>query len=76
MNAPFQWIDVDPFGSPVSFLDSAIQSISRVGVLRLQQQILQLCVVLQKRVLPEGMALQELLTLTCMMMQQEFYLLQ
>ena len=33
VNAPFQWIDVDPFGSPVSFLDSAIQSISRVGVL-------------------------------------------
>jgi len=31
--APFQWIDLDPFGSPVSFLDSAIQSISRVGVL-------------------------------------------
>ncbi len=31
--APFQWIDIDPFGSPVKFLDSAIQSISRVGVL-------------------------------------------
>ena len=31
--APFQWIDLDPFGSPVSFLDSAIQSISRIGVL-------------------------------------------
>mgnify|MGYP001217671745 FL=1 len=30
---PFQWIDIDPFGSPVSFLDTAIQSISRVGVL-------------------------------------------
>lgn len=33
VEAPFQWIDLDPFGSPVSFLDSAIQSISRVGVL-------------------------------------------
>ena len=31
--APFQWIDIDPFGSPVKFLDTAIQSISRVGVL-------------------------------------------
>jgi len=29
----WHWIDIDPFGSPVSFLDSAIQSISRVGVL-------------------------------------------
>ncbi len=33
VDAPFQWIDLDPFGSPVSFLDTAIQSISRVGVL-------------------------------------------
>ena len=31
--APFQWIDIDPFGSPVKFLDTAIQAISRVGVL-------------------------------------------
>ena len=30
---PYQWIDLDPFGSPVDFLDSAIQSLSRVGVL-------------------------------------------
>ena len=33
VEAPFQWIDLDPFGSPVGFLDSAIQSISRIGVL-------------------------------------------
>ena len=33
VEAPFQWIDLDPFGSPVSFLDTAIQSISRIGVL-------------------------------------------
>tara|TARA_B110001452_G_scaffold263275_1_gene264487 strand:+ start:3507 stop:4793 length:1287 start_codon:yes stop_codon:yes gene_type:complete len=33
VQTPFQWIDLDPFGSPVSFLDAAIQSISRVGVL-------------------------------------------
>ena len=31
VEAPFQWIDLDPFGSPVSFLDSAVQSISRIG---------------------------------------------
>ncbi|MDP6333499.1 MAG: hypothetical protein QF479_02575 [Candidatus Poseidoniaceae archaeon] len=31
--ASYQWIDVDPFGSPVSFLDSAIQSLARTGVL-------------------------------------------
>ena len=33
VQAPYQWIDLDPFGSPVNFLDSAIQSISRIGVL-------------------------------------------
>jgi tRNA (guanine26-N2/guanine27-N2)-dimethyltransferase len=33
VQTPFQWIDLDPFGSPVGFLDSAIQAISRVGVL-------------------------------------------
>ncbi len=33
IQTPFQWIDIDPFGSPVPFLDAAIQSISRVGVL-------------------------------------------
>lgn len=32
-DASYQWIDVDPFGSPVSFLDSAIQSLARTGVL-------------------------------------------
>ena len=31
--ASYQWIDIDPFGSPVSFLDSAIQSLARTGVL-------------------------------------------
>ncbi len=31
--SPFQWIDLDPFGSPVGFLDAAIQSISRTGML-------------------------------------------
>ena len=29
----FQWIDLDPFGSPVQFLDTAIQGLGRVGVL-------------------------------------------
>ena len=32
-DASYQWIDLDPFGSPVSFLDSAIQSLSRTGML-------------------------------------------
>ena len=31
----YQWIDVDPFGSPVQFLDSALQGLSRVGVLEI-----------------------------------------
>lgn len=29
----WQWIDIDPFGSPTPFLDSAIQSCARVAVL-------------------------------------------
>ena len=29
----FQWIDVDPFGSPIAFLDNALQALGRVGVL-------------------------------------------
>ena len=29
----FQWIDVDPFGSPITFIDSALQALGRVGVL-------------------------------------------
>jgi tRNA (guanine26-N2/guanine27-N2)-dimethyltransferase len=33
VSTPYQWIDLDPFGSPVDFLDSAIQSLSRIGVL-------------------------------------------
>tara|TARA_B100000900_G_scaffold302877_1_gene261432 strand:- start:5345 stop:6700 length:1356 start_codon:yes stop_codon:yes gene_type:complete len=31
--ASFQWIDIDPFGSPIPFLDAAIQSLSRIGFL-------------------------------------------
>ena len=33
MESAFQWVDLDPFGSPVSFLDSALQCLSRSGVL-------------------------------------------
>jgi tRNA (guanine26-N2/guanine27-N2)-dimethyltransferase len=29
----FQWIDIDPFGSPIPFIDSAMQSLPRVGML-------------------------------------------
>ena len=29
----FQWIDVDPFGSPITFIDGALQALGRVGVL-------------------------------------------
>ena len=32
-NAPFDYVDVDPFGSPVNFLDSAVASLSRGGIL-------------------------------------------
>ena len=32
-HASYQWIDIDPFGSPVPFIDSAIQSLARTGVL-------------------------------------------
>lgn len=32
-DASYQWIDIDPFGSPVAFLDSAIQSLARTGML-------------------------------------------
>tara|TARA_Y100000766_G_scaffold29026_1_gene20167 strand:+ start:847 stop:2211 length:1365 start_codon:yes stop_codon:yes gene_type:complete len=31
----FQWIDLDPFGSPVQFLDAALQGLSRTGVLEI-----------------------------------------
>ena len=31
----YQWIDVDPFGSPIAFLDAAIQGIGRRGVLEI-----------------------------------------
>ena len=33
MEAAYQWIDLDPFGSPVNFLDAAIQGLSRTGFL-------------------------------------------
>ncbi|MCH1540990.1 MAG: hypothetical protein L7S56_06130 [Candidatus Poseidonia sp.] len=33
MEAAYQWIDLDPFGSPVNFLDAAIQGLSRIGFL-------------------------------------------
>jgi tRNA (guanine26-N2/guanine27-N2)-dimethyltransferase len=29
----FQWIDIDPFGSPIPFIDSAMQSLPRLGFL-------------------------------------------
>ncbi len=32
-NKPFDYIDIDPFGTPVTFLDSAVKSISRNGIL-------------------------------------------
>ena len=33
IEAAYQWIDLDPFGSPVNFLDAAIQGLARVGFL-------------------------------------------
>ena len=33
MESAFQWVDLDPFGSPVNFLDSALQCLSRNGFL-------------------------------------------
>ena len=33
MESAYQWIDLDPFGSPVNFLDAAVQGLSRVGFL-------------------------------------------
>jgi len=33
VDSSFQWIDIDPFGSPVPFLDIAMQSLARKGVL-------------------------------------------
>lgn len=32
-NRPFDYVDIDPFGTPVTFLDSAVKSISRNGIL-------------------------------------------
>ena len=31
----FQWIDIDPFGSPITFIDSAMQSLPRLGMLEI-----------------------------------------
>ena len=33
MEAAYQWVDIDPFGSPVNFLDAAVQGLSRVAFL-------------------------------------------
>jgi len=35
LNSGRHWVDIDPFGSPVSFIDSAIQSLARTGVLEI-----------------------------------------
>ena len=35
MENGYQWIDLDPFGSPVQFLDAALQGLSRTGVLEI-----------------------------------------
>jgi len=32
-NKPFDYIDIDPFGTPVYFLDSAVKSLARNGIL-------------------------------------------
>jgi tRNA (guanine26-N2/guanine27-N2)-dimethyltransferase len=32
VGAAYQWVDLDPFGSPIQFLDAALQSLSRTGV--------------------------------------------
>lgn len=32
-NENFDWVDVDPFGSPVKFLDSAVRAVSHNGIL-------------------------------------------
>ena len=33
MEAAYQWVDLDPFGSPVNFLDAAVQGLSRIAFL-------------------------------------------
>ncbi len=35
LNSGRHWVDIDPFGSPVPFIDSAIQSMARVGILEI-----------------------------------------
>ncbi|MBI2137247.1 RsmD family RNA methyltransferase, partial [Candidatus Woesearchaeota archaeon] len=32
-NRPFDYVDIDPFGSPAPFLDAAVKSVSRNGIL-------------------------------------------
>ena len=38
----FQWVDIDPFGSPISFIDGALQALGRVGVLEVWRRELTL----------------------------------
>jgi tRNA (guanine26-N2/guanine27-N2)-dimethyltransferase len=33
LEAGYQWVDLDPFGSPVNFLDAAVQGLARLGFL-------------------------------------------
>jgi tRNA (guanine26-N2/guanine27-N2)-dimethyltransferase len=33
LEAGYQWVDLDPFGSPVNFLDAAVQGLARIGFL-------------------------------------------
>ena len=33
LNQGWQWVDIDPYGSPIPFLDTAVQSIARKGIL-------------------------------------------
>jgi len=33
MESAYQWVDLDPFGSPVNFLDAAVQGLSRMAFL-------------------------------------------
>ena len=37
----YQWIDIDPFGSPVPFIDSSLQVLRELVFLKLPQQIRQ-----------------------------------
>ena len=33
LNQGWHWVDIDPYGSPIPFLDTAVQSIARKGIL-------------------------------------------